>query len=71
MNGLVGVTFTADNYLDVRQWVQDRSTYGEIVATTTRLYLPVGLSGMGTVEPGDTIWWDAEGGPNAFQIERA
>lgn len=70
-NGLTGVTFDAENVESVRQWVQDRAEQGEIIATTTRLYLPVGKSSMAAVDPGDTIWWDAEGGVNAFSLERA
>ncbi len=69
-NGLTGAVFTPETYLDVRQWVQDRSTYTEIVATPTRLYLPVGLIGMATADENDVIWWDPEGGDNAFSIER-
>lgn len=69
-NGLTGVVFTPESYLDVRQWVQDRSIQGEIIATPTRLYLPVGLKGMAVVDSGDTIWHDAEGGENAFSLER-
>lgn len=69
-NGLTGVVFTTADYESVRQWVQDRSTYTEIVSTPARLYLPVGKAGMATVDANDVIWWDAEGGDNAFQIER-
>lgn len=69
-NGLTGVVFTPETYEPVRQWVQDRSAYGEIVATSHRLYLPVGLTGMVTVDENDVIWWDAEGGDNAFSVER-
>lgn len=70
-NGLTGVVFTPETHLEVRQWVQDRATQGEIVATPTRLYLPVGLQGMASVDEGDTIWFDTEGGPNGFSLERA
>lgn len=70
-NGLTGVLFTPETHADVRQWVQDRAVQGEIVATPTRLYLPVGLNGMAVVDDGDTIWWDDEGGDNAFSLERA
>lgn len=69
-NGLKGVVFTPETFVDVRQWVQDRSTYGEIVATPDRLYLPVGRNNMATVDANDVIWWDPEGGENAFSIER-
>lgn len=69
-NGLTGVVFTRETFVDVRQWVQDRSTYGEIVATPDRLYLPVGRNDMATVDANDVIWWDADGGENAFSIER-
>lgn len=68
-NGLTGVAFTPDDYELVRQWVQDRAAQ-EIVATPTRLYLPVGTNGMVTVDENDVIWWDAEGGVNAFSLER-
>lgn len=70
-NGLKGVVFTAESFQAVRQWVQDRSIQGEIIATPTRLYLPVGLNGMAQVDEGDTIWFDPEGGPNAFSLDRA
>jgi len=70
-NGLTGAVFTPETYADVRQWVQDRSIQGEIVATPTRLYLPVGLTAMAQVDEGDVIWFDPEGGPNAFSLERA
>lgn len=54
----------------VRQWVQDRSSSVEIVATPTRLYLPV-YGSMTTVEPGDTVWFDpAATTPDAFRVER-
>lgn len=69
-NGLMGAVFTPETFNDVRQWVQDRSTFGEIVATPGRLYLPVGRNGMATADSNDVIWWDAEGGDNAFSIER-
>lgn len=69
-NGLFGAVFTPETYDEVRTWVQDRSTYGEIVATPSRLYLPVGASGMATADANDVIWWDEHGGENAFQIER-
>ncbi len=68
-HGLTGAVFTPETYMEVRQWVQDRSTFGEIVATPTRLYLPVGIS-MAQVDENDIIWWDPEGGDNAFSIER-
>lgn len=68
--GLEGVVFTPSTYTEVRQWVQDRSTYTEIVATPTRIYLPVGVSGMATADENDVIWWDPEGLENAFSIER-
>ena len=69
-NGLVGVVFDPEELEAVRQWVQDRAEQGEIIATPTRLYLPVGSSGMVQVDPGDTIWWDAGGGVNAFSLTR-
>lgn len=69
-NGLLGVTFTAEDYEAVRQWVQDRAEQAEIVATPTRLYLPVGSVHMAQVDADDVIWWDPEGGVNAFSIER-
>ena len=65
------VTFTEDNYEFVRQWVQDRSVQ-EIVATPTRLYLPILTTDMVQVDPGDEIQWDPElPGPNAFSVVRA
>lgn len=69
-NGLLGVTFTADEWQAVRQWVQDRAAQDEIVATPERLYLPVGSTFMAQVDADDVIWWDPEGGVNAFSIER-
>lgn len=69
-NGLFGVEFNPRDYEDVRMWVQDRAVQGEIVATPTRLYLPVGLNHMVTADQNDVIWWDPEGGPNAFSLER-
>ena len=69
-NGLFGVAFTAENFEPVRQWVQDRAVQGEIVATPTRLYLPVGTNNMAQVDENDVIWWDPDGGPNAFSVER-
>ena len=71
VGGLEGVTFTAEDFELVRQWVQDRAVQAEIIATPTRLYLPVGKSGMVSVDADDTIWWDAEGSDNAFSLERA
>lgn len=72
-NGLTGVTITPENFRDVRQWVQDRALQGEIVVQERplRLYLPVGSNGMAAVDEGDTVWWDSEGGDNAFSLERA
>lgn len=69
-NGLSGAVFTAVDFDSVRQWVQDRAVQAEIVATPTRLYLPVGLNNMVQVDEDDTIWWDPEGGDNAFSLER-
>lgn len=66
-----GVTFTAEEHEAVRQWVQDRSQQSEVIATPTRLYLPV-FGSMTTVDEGDTIWFDTYSTkPNPFQIERA
>lgn len=66
-----GVVFTPEDHLDVRQWVIDRSPQSDVVATETRLYLPVYRS-MTTVDPGDTIWFSPDStSPNAFQVERA
>lgn len=69
-NGQFGVKFTPETYEDVRLWVQDRALQAEIVATPTRLYLPVGLNNMVTADENDVIWWDPEGGDNAFSLER-
>ena len=69
-NGLLGVQFTPETWEDVRIWVQGHAEQGEIVATPTRLYLPVGLNNMVTADENDVIWWDPEGGPNAFSLER-
>lgn len=69
-HGHLGVKFTPDTWEGVRQWVQDRSINGEIVATPTRLYLPVGRDHMVTLDENDVVWWDPEGGDNAFHIER-
>ena len=69
-NGLVGVVFDPEELEAVRQWVQDRAEQAEIIATPTRLYLPIASNGMVQVDPGDTIWWDAEGGVNAFSLTR-
>ena len=63
------VVFTADSYMDVRQWVQDRSTYQEIVATASRLYLPIRDDTMVAVAPGEVIRWNPDGGSNAFTVE--
>lgn len=63
--------FTADTYDFVRQWVQDRAAQ-EIVATPTRLYLPILTTGMVQVDPGDEVQFDPElPGPNAFSVVRA
>lgn len=70
-DGLVGVTFTSDEYLAVRQWVQDRAEQAEIVSTPARLYLPV-YGSMTTVDEGDTIWFDPDATTaNAFKVDRA
>lgn len=69
-NGLLGAVFTPETYEEVRQWVQDRAVQAEIVATPTRLYLPVGLNNMVTADENDIIWWDPDGLENAFSIER-
>lgn len=70
-DGLVGVVFTPDQYEDVRQWVQDRAVQGEIVATPTRLYLPI-YGSMTTLDEGDTVWFNPESSsPDAFQVDRA
>ena len=50
---LFGAKFTPETWEAARQWVQDRAQQAEIVATTTRLYLPVGLSSMVTVDEND------------------
>lgn len=65
------IVFTADDYLNVRQWVQDRAEQGEIVATPARLYLPIFTDNMVQVDPGDEILFDPElPGPNAFSVVR-
>lgn len=69
-HGHLGVKFTVEEWDHVRQWVQDKAVQGEIVATPTRLYLPVGIGNMVTADENDVIWWDPEGGPNAFFLER-
>ena len=70
-DGLVGVVFTPAEYEAVRQWVQDRSQQGEIVATPSRLYLPVHGS-MTTLDEGDTLWFDPSStSPDAFKVDRA
>lgn len=69
-NGLSGAVFTPQDFEAVRQWVQDRAKQDVIVATPTRLYLPVGSNGMVTADENDIIWWDPEGLENAFSIER-
>ena len=69
-DGHLGVKFTVEEWDHVRQWVQDKAVQGEIVATPTRLYLPVASNGMVVVDENDTIWWDAAGGVNAFSLER-
>lgn len=69
-NGHFGVKFAPETWDDARLWVQDRAEQGEIIATPTRLYLPVGLSNMVTADENDVIWWDPAGGPNAFSLER-
>ena len=69
--GLEGVVFTAHDFEPVRQWVQDRATNGEIVATPTRLYLPLGASNMVTADENDIIWFAPQAvTPNAFSLER-
>lgn len=70
-DGRVGATFTSEDHEAVRQWVQDKAVQQEIIATPTRLYLPVGLTGMVTVDEGDVIWFDPDGGDNAFSLDRA
>lgn len=70
-DGQEGVTFTAAESEAVRQWVQDRAVQGEIVATPTRLYLPV-YGSMTTLEEGDTVWFYPDSDQdNAFRVERA
>lgn len=70
-DGKEGVTFTPEEYEAVRQWVQDRSQQSEIIATPTRLYLPV-YGSMTTLDEGDTVWFDPSSDkPNAFSVERA
>ena len=67
-----GVVFTGNDWAAVRQWVQDRSVQGEIVATEGRLYLPLFGNSMTTVEEGDTIWFNpGTDKPNFFTVERA
>ena len=68
-DGQLNVKFTPEEYNNVRIWVEGKSQQGSIVATPTRLYLPVGESGMVTVDENDMIWWDPEGGVNAFTVE--
>ena len=70
-DGLVGVLFVPDQSEAVRQWVQDRSAQTEVIATSTRLYLPV-YGSMTTLDEGDTVWFDPTSDkPNAFSVERA
>ena len=70
-DGLVGVVFTPAEYEAVRQWVQDRSQQGELVATPTRLYLAV-YGSITTLGVGDTVWFDPSStSPDAFKVDRA
>lgn len=69
-HGHFGAKFTPETYEEVRQWVEDRAEQASIVATPTRLYLPVGLNHMVTADENDVIWWDPEGAENAFYLER-
>ena len=70
-DGLVGVVFTPEQSEAVRQWVQDRSAQREVIATSTRLYLPV-YGSMTTLDEGDTVWFDPTSDkPDAFTVERA
>lgn len=67
----LGVTFTAEDHEAVAEWVRGKAAQGDVVATPTRLYLPVYTS-MTVVEDGDRIWFDtASDRDNAFKVERA
>lgn len=70
-DGLVGVLFVPEQSEAVRQWVQDRSAQREVIATSTRLYLPV-YGSMTTLDEGDTVWFDPTSDkPDAFTVGRA
>ena len=54
---LEAVQYTAENAEEVRQWVQDHSTYSEIVRdkNSGRLYIPIGGGTLDIVEYGEFV----------------
>lgn len=56
--------FTGDNAEELRQWVQDRLAFQNVVATADRFYLPA-VGGVDVLEPGDWIFFSPE--DNSFR----
>lgn len=49
--------FTGDNAEELRQWVQGKLAFQQIVANEAKFYLP-SVGGMDILEPGDWIFYD-------------
>lgn len=51
--------FTGDNYLELRDWVQGKLAFQQVVATPEKLYLPA-VGGVDILEPGDWAFYDPQ-----------
>lgn len=55
------VQFTGDNAEWLRQWIQDKLSFQNVVATETRLYLP-SVGGVEVLQPGEWVFYDPKDG---------
>lgn len=51
------VRFTGDNAEELKQWVQNKLAFQQIVANESKFYLP-SVGGVDILEPGDWIFYD-------------
>jgi len=49
--------FTGDNWIEIRDWVQSKLPFQNVVANESKLYLPT-VDGMDILEPGDWVFYD-------------
>lgn len=58
------VQFTETNSNELKDWIQGKLSFHNVVATAERLYLP-SVGGVEILEPGDWVFFDRQ--DNAFK----